>query len=83
MDGDGGISLQVALLSGESVQLQICRDETVNELRLQTQQQLGVKVSNLVATDGRLLKLSFTDFTVFTFFIIFHFFSSCICEYRL
>lgn len=56
MDSDGGISLQVALLSGESVQLQICRDETVNELRLQTQQQLGVKVSNLVATDGRLLK---------------------------
>lgn len=65
--GDGGISLQVALLSGETVQLQTCRDETVNELRLQTQRQLGVKVSNLVATDGRLLNLSFTDFTVFSF----------------
>ena len=78
--GDGGISLQVALLSGETVQLHTCRDETVNELRLQTQQQLGVKVSNLVATDGRLLNLSFTDFTAFTYLL---FLPPFMCEYRL
>lgn len=41
------------------MQLQTGRDETVNELRLQTQQRLGVKVSNLVSTDGRLLTLGF------------------------
>ena len=57
MDVLGAISLQVALLSGQSVQLQAVAEDTINDLRLQTQQQLGVKVSSLVATDGRLLSL--------------------------
>ena len=49
------ISLQVALLSGESVELRACLADSVNALRLQTQHRLGVKVSSLVAADGRLL----------------------------
>ena len=59
------LSLNIALLSGQSEVLRVRSDDTVNDLRLQIQKQLGVKVSSLVASDGRLLKLDFSKRILF------------------
>lgn len=62
-DHEFDLSLHVTLLSGQSTDLRVQKDDTVNELRLQIQRQLEVKVSSLVSSDGRLLKLRFSKET--------------------